>query len=184
MKEDISPEKSPSELHEYATWLDKFVIRIGWLLSWLFLIAVVISVFEIISRYVFSSPTGWVHETTIFLVAGCLLFGGAYCLATADHIRIGIVADAFTPKLKKVVNIINTMLIATFLGMLIHASYIMANKAWFSPSGAFRLETSGSAWNPPYPAILKAFLLFVVVIMFAQAVLHLVRAIARYRNAR
>jgi hypothetical protein len=44
----------------------------------------------------------------------------------------------------------------------------MVKRAAFTPDGRFRLETSGSAWNPPFPAILKIFMLVVMVALTIQ----------------
>jgi hypothetical protein len=44
----------------------------------------------------------------------------------------------------------------------------MAMKAIYRPDGSFSLETSGSAWNPPTPALLKLFLLAVLLTMSVQ----------------
>lgn len=45
----------------------------------------------------------------------------------------------------------------------------MKRAAW-TPAGEFRLETSGSAWNPVYPGLLKVFLLVVLVALALQFV--------------
>ena len=34
--------------------------------------------------------------------------------------------------------------------------------------GSFRLETSGSAWNPPYPGLLKIFLFVILILLAVQ----------------
>jgi C4-dicarboxylate transporter DctQ subunit len=68
-----------------------------------------------------------------------------------------------------------------FCSLIAYAGYIMTNKALFTPSGVFRLETSGSAWNPITPAIVKTGLFIVLVLMTMQCVLRLINAIKKAR---
>ncbi|NNE80600.1 MAG: hypothetical protein HKN18_10040 [Silicimonas sp.] len=41
-------------------------------------------------------------------------------------------------------------------------------KSFWAPTGEFRMITSGSAWNPPYPTFLRAFLFIVLIVMTLQ----------------
>jgi TRAP-type C4-dicarboxylate transport system permease small subunit len=59
--------------------------------------------------------------------------------------------------------------------MLLFASWSMATEAVRAPWGGWRLETSGSAWNPPFPALLKVVILIAVAVMTLQFLLHLIR---------
>jgi ABC-type transport system involved in multi-copper enzyme maturation permease subunit len=52
-------------------------------------------------------------------------------------------------------------------------------RAAWTPTGDFRLETSGSAWNPPTPGLLKVFLLFILIVMTVQ---FLILAIAYFKK--
>ncbi|WP_428994579.1 TRAP transporter small permease subunit, partial [Halomonas elongata] len=47
---------------------DRGVAACGRIAAWLVLVAMVISVYEVIMRYAFASPTSWVHETVVMLV--------------------------------------------------------------------------------------------------------------------
>lgn len=159
--------------------LDRWVVRCGNVLSVLFLVAVVISISEVISRYAFGSPTAWVHESTILIVGLCLMYGGAYCLAKNEHIRITLLYEALPPRYRRLADFFNVTVVLVYMGMLAAAAWVMSRKAWFTPRGEFRLETTGSAWNSVSPAILKGFLLLVVILMTVQAILHLVRLIRK-----
>lgn len=55
----------------------------------------------------------------------------------------------------------------------------MVKKAMFRPDGSFFLETSGSAWNSPAPALLKIFLLVVMVTMSIQFLILTVNYLRR-----
>jgi hypothetical protein len=61
--------------------LDRVISRGGALAAWLVFLAMAISVFEVIMRYAFDSPTSWVHESVVFLVAVSFALGGPATLA-------------------------------------------------------------------------------------------------------
>ncbi|MNY76393.1 hypothetical protein D3C86_2159660 [compost metagenome] len=44
----------------------------------------------------------------------------------------------------------------------------MVTRAVVTPSGDIRLETTGSAWSPPTPALIKIFILMVMVLLVVQ----------------
>ncbi|RDD60654.1 TRAP transporter small permease subunit [Ferruginivarius sediminum] len=157
-----------------VTALDRRVDRLGRYVGVLFLVAVAISFYEIVMRYAFNAPTIWVHETVIALVAVCYAFGGAFALARDSHIRIGLIRAVAGPRVRKILNVVNAAMALVFAAALGWAAYLMTRKAWISPAGELSLDRSGSAWNPPLPAMIKAGLLVCLVLMGVQALLHLV----------
>ena len=166
-----------SDNHQPITALDRMIVKLGDLLSVIFLISACIIVFEIVARYVFDSPTIWVHETTTLLCAICFLYAGSYCLACNRHIRIGLFYDAVPAKVRRFLDIFIAFFGLVYMVLLSWAAYGVANKALFAPWGDFRPETSGSAWDPALPAMVKTFLLCVVVLMSLQFLLQLIRLV-------
>lgn len=159
---------------ENQTWLDKIIEKIGDYLSLIFLLIVVISFFEILMRYVFNSPTIWVHETASFL-GGCLfIFGGAYALCIDKHVRVVLLYDHVSSKIKAYLNIFHHLVGLAFSIMMAWASYLMMLDSWFAPWGDLRLQTSGSAWNPAFPAYLKGIIFLVMLLLTIQFFLKLI----------
>jgi TRAP-type C4-dicarboxylate transport system permease small subunit len=156
------------------TALDRRVDRLGRYVGGLFLVAVAISFYEIVMRYAFNAPTIWVHETVIALVAVCYAFGGAFALARDSHIRIGLIRAVAGPRVRKILNVVNAAMALVFAAALGWAAYLMTRKAWISPAGELSLDRSGSAWNPPLPAMIKAALLVCLILMGVQALLQLI----------
>jgi TRAP-type C4-dicarboxylate transport system permease small subunit len=160
--------------------LDIWVVKIGNTIGWLYLVAVIISVLEVVLRYGFNRPTAWAHETTLMLVGIGMLWGGAYCMAEDRHIRVTVVRDAMPPRVRRVVDLIVATLNLLFCAGLAWAGYLMAQKALFDPTGAFRLQRSGSAFNSPAPAVVKSVLFLVVILMTIQALQQLWRRIKAF----
>lgn len=161
--------------------LDRWVDKIGGYISHLFIISVAISFYEIVSRYFFNAPTIWVHESTTMICALCMAYGGSYCLARNTHISIKMLYDAVGERARNWLDVLNGILSVFFCSLIAYAGYIMTNKALFTPSGLFRLETSGSAWNPITPAIVKTGLFVILVLMTVQSILRLINAIKKAR---
>ncbi|MHA6297433.1 TRAP transporter small permease subunit [Devosia sp. CAU 1758] len=164
---------------EIRTGLDRAVTGATRIFAWAIFLAFVVTVFEVISRYLFDSPTFWAHETTTFLIAAIFLVGGPIALARDKHIRVRMFYDSVSPRGRRRLDIVNSILALIFFAGLSYAAWIMSSKATFTPSGEFRLEGTGTAWNPPTPAMLKVLVLICVGVMFIQTLLHLIDAIRR-----
>lgn len=164
---------------EIRTGLDRVLAGSSKIFAWAIFVAFVVSVVEVIARYVFNSPTFWAHETTTFLIAAIFLIGGPIALARDKHIRVRVLYDTVSPAKRRWLDILNGVLALIFFSGLSYAAWIMSEKSWFSPTGELRLEGTGTAWNPPTPALLKALVLICCAVMFVQTLLHLIAAIRR-----
>lgn len=164
--------------------LDIWIVKLGNVIGWLYFAAVVISVFEVVMRYGFNQPTTWAHETTLMLVGVGMLWGGTYCMAEDRHIRVTVVRDALGKKAQRIVDVIVGILSLLFCAGLAWAGYFMAEKALYDPTGAFRVQRSGSAFNSPAPTVVKVVLFLVVILMTIQAIQQLWTNIKLLRQAR
>ncbi len=124
--------------------------------------------FEIFMRYALDSPTNWVHEASIFLCSIAFVYGGLFCAARDSHIRVVLIYDALGPRLRVIFDVIIYFISAISAGFFAWASWLMVKTSFWNPSGAFHMEGTGSAWNPPTPALLKGFLFFVMIILSVQ----------------
>jgi TRAP-type C4-dicarboxylate transport system permease small subunit len=164
---------------EIRTGLDRVIAGSTKVLAWAIFVAFVITVIEVIARYVFNSPTFWAHETTSFLIAAIFLVGGPVALARDKHIRVRMIYDSVTPQRRRMLDIVNSIIALMFFAGLAYASWIMVGKSWFTPTGALYLEGTGTSWNPPTPALLKLLVLLCVGTMGVQTIFHLIAAIRR-----
>jgi len=160
--------------------LDRGIRRGGQVIAWLVFLAMLVSVFEVIMRYGFNSPTEWAHETTTFLVAAIFALGGPYALATNRHIQIRILLDRLSPRKRSWLELLNLVLGILFCLAIGYAAWVLAYNATHAPDGSWRLETSGSSWNQPLPAFTKIVILISIALMCVQQVVR----IATHRRAR
>ena len=131
-------------------------------------LAACILLMEVFLRYVFNRPTIWAHETTTFLCGLAFLYGGLFCVSRNSHIRVVLIYDALPAGARRILNIFLSLLSMVAAGFFAFAAWIMVGKAFWTPQGDVRMETSGSAWNPPTPALVKAFLLVILIVMAVQ----------------
>lgn len=157
--------------------LDRVIIGIGRFVAYFYLLAAVIIVWEIVLRYVFNAPTLWAHETTTLICALLYAFGGSHCLSRNKHIRIVLIYGWVSSKVRRRLEIVITSLSTILMIGLVLGGWIMVEKSIFTPQGDFRMETSGSAWDPPFPAVTKIFLFFMLCVMLVQFVVRLIEIV-------
>ncbi|WP_299689770.1 TRAP transporter small permease [uncultured Vibrio sp.] len=137
--------------------------RVSDTLSLCFIIAVLLTGYEVVSRYVFNAPTTWVHETTIMLVAFGFMLGGVVTLYERTHITINLLTDRLSGMAKSVLNLTASIVSVFYLATVGYGSYVITKQAWM-----FK-ETSGTAWNSPMPVILKTLLTLCLALMLLIA---------------
>jgi len=135
-----------------------FVLTGRWV-SYFYIAIVAITGFEVVMRYFFLSPTIWVHETSMMLGSSAFLIGGIYVLRSNDHIRITFLYEICPPRGRWWLDRLANLICAAYLGLLAWSAYGVMRLSWRFG------ETTGTAWDPPLPIILKTVLFAVAVIM-------------------
>jgi C4-dicarboxylate transporter DctQ subunit len=161
--------------------LGRVIERVGFVFAAAIVVAAAILLFEIFMRYALDSPTNWVHELSIFLCAIAFIYGGLFCAARDSHIRVVLIYDALGPRLRTVFDVIIYVISAISAAFFAWASWLMVKGSFWNPSGEFHMEGTGSAWNPPTPALLKGFLFIVMIVLAVQ---FLVLAVNHARRVR
>ncbi|MGB3243193.1 MAG: TRAP transporter small permease [Sulfitobacter sp.] len=129
---------------------------------------VLVMFYEVVSRYVFSRPTLWANELSLWIACYVFLFAGLYAMQQRSHIRIYIIYDMMPFWAKKTSDVISVLLIVGFTFALVWGGYTDAENRFL------RMETFGTAWDPPIPGIVKPSLLIVIVLVSLQAVSNLI----------
>ena len=152
-------------------WVDAVTRTLGEKTSYAFLLAVGLTVYEVVLRYFFNAPTTWVHEVSIFLTAACFIIAGSYTLQRRDHIRITLVIDSVSPRTRHWLNVINGMVALYFLAALGYGAALQARKS------ISVMERTGTASDLPLPVTLKSLLVVGVVLMVLQGAVQLGRTL-------
>ena len=150
-------------------WVDGLTRAVGEKTSYVFLLAVAFTFYEVVLRYFFNSPTTWVHEISIALTATAFIVAGSYTLQRKDHIRISLVIDSVSEGLRHRLNIVNFVIMIYFLTALAYGAAVQAGKSLAV------MERTGTASDLPLPVTLKTLLVIGVILMFLQAAVQLWR---------
>jgi len=176
-----SDEKGDPGAIPESGFIGRWIDRGGILFAAGIVVSMLVLLNEVLLRYLFNAPTIWAHETTIFLCGAAFIYGGLYCAARDKHIRVVLIYDLLPPSIRRVFNVVISLICAASSAFFAWAAYLMVLRAAFRPDGSFRLESSGSAWDPVFPGAIKIFLLGVLVAMALQ---FLVLAVNYARGAR
>lgn len=129
---------------------------------------VLVMFYEVVSRYVFSQPTLWANELSLWIAAFVFLLAGQYAMQQRSHIRIYVVYDIMPRWMQKTADVISVFLIWVFCFALVWGGF---NDAW---TRMLRMETFGTAWDPPIPGTVKPAILFIIVLVAVQALSNLI----------
>jgi len=103
-------------------------------------------VFEVVSRYVFDSPTLWAHETAIFFFGTLGMFAGAYALLMREHVIFDLVYRRLSRRQKAIIDSATAIFFFLAIVVIIWQGWNMAFHS------TIIREHSSSAWRPPlYP---------------------------------
>ncbi|MEM6736189.1 MAG: TRAP transporter small permease subunit [Bacteroidota bacterium] len=91
-------------------WIDKMNIAIGKATSWLTLVLVLIIVFDVAFRYLFSITSAATFELEWHLFAAIFLLGAAWTLQEDKHVRVDVFYHNFSERKKAWINLIGTLL--------------------------------------------------------------------------
>ncbi|RAI00305.1 C4-dicarboxylate ABC transporter permease [Acuticoccus sediminis] len=159
--------------------MGRVIDRLGYVFAAGIVAGAVILLIEVFLRYVFNSPTIWAHETTIFLSGLAFIYGGLYCTARNSHIRVVLIYDQLGPTARRAADVVIFLVSAVASLFFAYAAYQMASRAVFAPTGGIRLETTGSAWSPPTPALIKSFIFITMLLLAIQFVILAINTIRR-----
>ena len=153
--------------HEPDGFFDIFSLIISRLGMIMTAIIVLVMFYEVVSRYVFSRPTLWANELSLWIASILFLLAAQYAMQQRSHIRIYVIHDIMPRWMQKTSDIISLILIVGFTYALVWGNYSDALRRML------RMETFGTAWDPPLPGIVKPAILIISVLIMIQAISNL-----------
>jgi TRAP-type mannitol/chloroaromatic compound transport system permease small subunit len=126
-----------------------------------------IVLYEVIMRYVFDSPTVWVHDISQFLLGAIYMLGAGYTLMLRKHVNMDMLYVRLSKRGKAISDAATGVLVIVFLCALVWYSGVMA---W--ESVLFNEVLTQSVFEPPlYP---------IKIIFFLGCLLLLLQALAQF----
>jgi TRAP-type C4-dicarboxylate transport system permease small subunit len=154
-----------------VNFIDRMNTVIGENAAWLFLAGTAVTCYEVVLRYLFNDPTTWAFELTILFCAIGYLLSGGYVTMKRSHIAITSLYEQAPPKLRKALDVFNSLVGLGCMSLLLWSSF---NQAVYSVT---IWERTGSAWDPPLPAILKPLIVVGTTLIILQLLVNIRRSL-------
>ena len=157
-------------------WIDRLSLFVGESVSYFYLIAMAVTVYEVVMRYLFNAPTVWAHELTILLCALGYLWSSGYVTQKGTHIRITALYDILPARVQLALDIFAVVFGFVVMALLLYAAWkqgLMAINVW---------ERTGSAWDPPLYALTKPAIVLGAILICLQNVSEFLKLWRRWRT--
>ena len=108
----------------FMNLLGKIIDTVGFLCGILMILMVMNVFYDVVMRYVFSDVNIGMQELEWHLFAAMFMFGIGYTIKERGHVRVDIIYDRLTAKLKAWIDIIGTLIFAIpFTTLIIYYGY-------------------------------------------------------------
>ncbi len=142
---------------------------LGLSVSFLYLIAAACTLWEVVARYVFNSPTQWVFEVVMVLCATAWMMSAGFVTLQKRHIGITVLYLMASPRVRWWLD-----LFAMTVGII--ALYMLVSDTLVRALESIDLtERGGTAWNSPLPMVLKTVLVSGLFLYLVQLLVNLCR---------
>lgn len=159
------------------TRIDRLSRKLGDWVAWCFLVAAILTCIEVIADAFFDAPTIWVHDSTIMLCATAFLIGGAYAMQRNEHIRINVIYDLFSDRVRWWCDLLTYALTTVYLGVLTAITGVQAAES------VRLVERSGRAWDFPMPMVVRSMLFIGATLLLLQTLSAIVRHLRERRRS-
>jgi len=137
-------------LQKLEQYIDRFSDVMGWTAGVLNLLMLVNVFYDAIGRYFFNTGSIAMQEMEWHLFSMVFLFGIAYALKEDGHVRVDVLYDRFSPRLKAAVNLGGTLLLLIPLSIL-----IIEGSVWYVQEAFTSGEISGDPGGLKYRWLIK-----------------------------
>jgi TRAP-type mannitol/chloroaromatic compound transport system permease small subunit len=109
--------------------IDLVVRWAGELSAYWAVLAVFVYYYEVVGRYVFNSPTNWVHESMFLMFGIQYMLAGAYAYRDETHVRVDIVYSKLSRRGRAICDIITSAFFFLFTGTMLVTGWRFASDA-------------------------------------------------------
>jgi TRAP-type mannitol/chloroaromatic compound transport system permease small subunit len=118
--------------------------KVGYVVSFVFILLVGLSCYEVFTRRFLGKPTIWTHEILGFTFCALIVLTMGYTQLHKSHANIDVFYDAFSKRNKVILDVINYLIFGIpFVIIMMVDGTIFAGTSWLMQ------ERTPSAFNPP-----------------------------------
>jgi TRAP-type mannitol/chloroaromatic compound transport system permease small subunit len=155
----------------FTRWVDTMNAYVGEYVSYWALLAVFVYYYEVVARYVFNSPTNWVHESMFLMFGMQYVLSGAYGYRDDSHVRVDILYTRLSPRGKAACDVFTSVFFFIFtITMLVTGWRFAMDSIGFG-------EVSFTEWGIQYWPV-KLMLPLGALLIVLQGVVRLLRDLA------
>lgn len=103
----------------FTDFIEWWNVRIGEYVAYWAVIAVFVYYYEVLARYVFNSPTNWVHESMFLMFGMQYLLSGAYAYKEDQHVRVDVLYSKLSTRNKAICDIVTSVFFFIFIGTML-----------------------------------------------------------------
>lgn len=156
----------------YCLIVDRLNSAIGHMAMYGLFFMMGILTWAVFTNLVLKSPAIWVMEMAQFSMAAYYLLGGGYTLQQEAHVRMDVLYERFSPRLKAIMDLGTAFILIFYLGVLVWGGVS-------STAYAFEFNQKNfTAWRPPLAPI-KTIMTIGMALMLAQAISIMCKDFAR-----
>ena len=156
-----------TRLTDAIEWVD---VRVGQYVAYWAILAVFAYYYEVLARFVFNSPTNWVHESMFLMFGMQYMLCGAFAYREDQHVRVDVIYAKFSRRGKAIADIVTSVFFFIFIGtMLVTGGRFALDSVQFG-------EHSFTEWGIQYWPV-KLAIPIGAALMLAQGVSKLIKDI-------
>ncbi|MEO9586665.1 MULTISPECIES: TRAP transporter small permease subunit [Marinobacter] len=157
-------------------FISAFNQKLGNYSSLVYLIVFAVTIFDVICRYFWGSPTIWALELIIALAGIHYVLAGAHAIKNNGHVRIDVIYNILPGRVRLCMDLIAYLLMLGFLLIVTYYGYEQAYPAVMTG------ERSGAGWNSLAPTYMKVAIPIGAGLMALQTLVCLINSIKEIRH--
>jgi TRAP-type mannitol/chloroaromatic compound transport system permease small subunit len=160
-----------------AGGIDAFVDLVGRITSWLALGIALVMGANVLFRYGFSYGFIWAQELEWHVFVPICLFGMSYALLHGEHVRVDVLFQSFSPRMKHFVDVVAAFLSMAFCVIVIWLSIPYVYASWSIGEG------TSNPGGIEYRYIVKALIPIGFAVLFLQSLSQAIKSFIAMRSA-
>jgi TRAP-type mannitol/chloroaromatic compound transport system permease small subunit len=109
--------------------IDRLSSITGQFVGYWAVLAVFVYYYEVVARFVFNSPTNWVHESMFLMFGMQYMIAGAYGYRDETHVRVDIVYSQLSARGRAICDVITSAFFFLFTGTMMVTGWRFAHDA-------------------------------------------------------
>jgi TRAP-type C4-dicarboxylate transport system permease small subunit len=154
--------------------VERLAISLGDYASLAFPLAFVLTVWEIVARAVFNSPTIWTLEIALLVSGIAYILVGPQTTALKNHISIDLLFKAVSDQTRLLLEVVGSVASMVFGAVITYSGWRLAAPLLDG------LERTGSALNSPAPSVIKVLIPLAGLLWMVLEAIRLGRMLRKY----